>query len=133
MCHYQVYSTRLNIRNMQQYIYLQYRTKHQKYVPVSIFTVHDKTSEICSKIQLYSTRSKNQKYVLVYSCTVHDQASDICASIYLYITWRNIIHMCQYLVVRYIAKHRKQVSVSSRTVYDETSSICASVQLYSTR
>jgi len=38
---------------------------HQKYVPVSSCTVHD----------------KHQQYVPVSSCTVHDDASEICASI----------------------------------------------------
>jgi len=41
---------------MCEYLDVQYTIKHQKYVPVSRCTVHDKTSDICASIQLYSTR-----------------------------------------------------------------------------
>jgi len=70
--------------------------KHQKFIPVSSCTVHDKTSETCVNIYVYSTRwiirnicqylvlwytMRHQKYVSIFSCTVPDEASEICASI----------------------------------------------------
>jgi hypothetical protein len=81
---------------MCEYPVVQYTIKHQKYVPVSSCTVHDKTSVICASIQFYSTRwnirtmcqylvvqytIKHQKYVPVSSCTVHGKTSEIYASI----------------------------------------------------
>ena len=102
---------------MCQYLVVQYTKKHQKYVPISSFTVHDETSEICVSIQLYR----------------HDETSEISPSIQLYSTRRNIINMCQYLVVQYTTKHHKYVPISSYTVHDETSEICVNIQLYSTR
>jgi hypothetical protein len=44
------YSTRGNIRNMCQYLIVQYMMTHQKYVTVSSCTVHDETSEIYTSI-----------------------------------------------------------------------------------
>ena len=74
------YSTRWNIRNMCQYLVVQYIVKHQKYVSVSSCTVHDEASEICQYLDVHYTM-KHQKYVPASSCTVHDEASDICARI----------------------------------------------------
>ena len=39
-----------SIRNMCQYLGAQYIEKHQKYVPLSSYTVHDNESEICASI-----------------------------------------------------------------------------------
>ena len=86
---------------MREFLVVQYTIKHHNYVPVSSCTLHDKISEICVRIQLYSTQrnssnmclylgaqyiEKHQKYVPLSSYTVHDNASEICASIQLYST-----------------------------------------------
>jgi hypothetical protein len=84
------------IRNICQYLVVQYMKKYQKYVPVCSCTVHDKASVICASIWLYSTRwiinnmsqylvvqymEKDQKYVPESSCTITYETSEICVSI----------------------------------------------------
>ena len=44
------YSTRANIKNMCQYLVVQYPMKNHKYVSVSSAMIHGETSEICVNI-----------------------------------------------------------------------------------
>ena len=46
----ELYNTGGNIRNMYQYLVVQYTMKHRKYVSVSSCTLHDEASEICVSI-----------------------------------------------------------------------------------
>ena len=73
-----LYSTQRNIRNMCEYLVLEYKRKHQKYVAVSSLTVSEETSEI---YLLAPCIMKHHKYVTVSSCTVHEETSEIYASI----------------------------------------------------
>jgi hypothetical protein len=63
---------------MCEYLVLEYKRKHQKYVAVSSLTVSEETSEI---YLLAPCIMKHHKYVTVSSCTVHEETSEIYASI----------------------------------------------------
>ena len=69
-----------NVRNMCQYIVVQYTMKNQKYVPVSSCTVHHEASDMCQYLVVQYSM-KHHECVSVSSLTVHDDASEICASI----------------------------------------------------
>jgi hypothetical protein len=65
---------------MCEYPVVQYTIKHQKYVPVSSCTVHDKTSVICASIlaHIYDASSR----------TVQQGTSTYCCCFVVYCTTR---------------------------------------------
>jgi hypothetical protein len=111
------YSTRLSIRNMCQYVVVQYTTKHQKYVPVSSCTVDDETSEQLDTdtyfwfFVVYCTTRYWHIFMMLHrvmSNKVLEHIADVSSCSFYSTRW-NIRYTNQYLVVEYMVTHQKYV------------------------